>query len=87
MPGARAVGLAVAALIAALPAGAAHAAKPAAACDLGRPVAERILVAPRAATWYSVDALNPDVVRWRHRYWLFFSGNEARTATGGPAWR
>jgi hypothetical protein len=81
MRGVRAAGLAVAALVAALPAAAAQAAQPA-ACDLGQPVAQRILVAPRAGTWYSIDALNPDVVRWRHRYWLFFSGNDVHNPDG-----
>lgn len=51
-------------------------------CKLGRPVAEQVLIAPAAGTWYSVDALNPDIVRWRGRYWLFFSGNDIQNADG-----
>jgi len=72
--------VAAAVLVAARPAHAAET-QPA-ACDLGRPVAQRVLVTPRPDTWYSVDALNPDVVRWRHRYWLFFSGNDVHNADG-----
>jgi hypothetical protein len=37
---------------------------------------------PRPRTFYSVDALNPDVVRWRGRYLLFFSGNRVATDAG-----
>ncbi|MGB2953034.1 MAG: hypothetical protein WBB74_06550 [Gaiellaceae bacterium] len=49
---------------------------------LGKPVAERVLVAPRPKTFYAVDALNPDVIRWRGRYVLLFSGNAANLDAG-----
>lgn len=52
------------------------------ACDFGRPIGERVLLRPRAGTFYSVDALNPDVVRRGGRYFLYFSGNSARTSAG-----
>ncbi len=42
--------LAAAAVMAALPGSAA--AKGSGPCDLGRPVAEQVLIAPEAGTWY-----------------------------------
>ena len=54
-------------------------------CDLGRPILERQLIRPKPGTFYSVDVLNPDIVRWRGRYLLFFSGNSVHHAQG--LWR
>ena len=54
--------------------------------DLGAvAVDERVLIGPRPGTFYSVDALNPDVVRRGSSYYMFFSGNRARTDVG--QWR
>jgi hypothetical protein len=47
-------------------------------------VAQRVLLRPKAKTFYSVDALNPDVVHHGKRYLLFFSGNDR---TGDSNWR
>src|SRR3954447_12084002 len=55
------------------------------ACRIGRVVAERALLQPRPGTFYSVDALNPDVVRKGRTYYMFFSGNNVRTFGGD--WR
>jgi hypothetical protein len=49
------------------------------------PVQERVLLRPDPGTFYSVDVLNPDVIRWHGRYWMFFSGNSVRTDAGD--WR
>jgi hypothetical protein len=54
-------------------------------CPLGHVVAERPLLRPRPATFYAVDALNPDVVRRGPRWWMFFSGNRVHTPQGD--WR
>jgi hypothetical protein len=56
-----------------------------AVCDFGRPVAERVVLRPQEGTFFSVDVLNPDLVRQGSRYLLFFSGNSANTDAG--AWR
>jgi hypothetical protein len=52
---------------------------------LGNAVAERVLLAPQPNTFYSVDVLNPDVIRWRGRFWMFFSGNSEQSERGD--WR
>jgi hypothetical protein len=55
-------------------------------CALGRVIAERTLIKPASSTFYSVDALNPDITRTRDGRWqLFFSGNDQHTAAGN--WR
>jgi hypothetical protein len=54
-------------------------------CRLGKVVAQQTLLSPKAATFYSVDALNPDVVRRGRMYYMFFSGNQVHTAAGD--WR
>jgi hypothetical protein len=55
-------------------------------CSFGKPLSEQVVLGPKAGTFYSVDALNPDVVRHsEHRYLLFFSGNSAHTDAGD--WR
>src|SRR4029077_2501170 len=55
-------------------------------CSLGKPVGGgRLLLAPRPGTFYSVDALNPDVVAFRGHYLMYFSGNDSHTADGN--WR
>jgi hypothetical protein len=54
-------------------------------CDFGRPLQEKVILRPRPTTFYSVDVLNPDVVKSGGRYLLFFSGNRSRTAAGD--WR
>jgi hypothetical protein len=54
-------------------------------CDLGPVRAERTLLEPRVGTFYSVDALNPDVVKRGGTYHLFFSGNSLHTP--GGQWR
>ena len=51
-------------------------------CAFGAPVSERVVLAPAPGTFYSVDVLNPDVVRTRHGYRLYFSGNDRRTDAG-----
>jgi hypothetical protein len=51
-------------------------------CDLGEPITERALLLPRPGTFYSVDALGPDVVRWRGRVLMYFSGNDLHTGHG-----
>lgn len=51
-------------------------------CSLGRAVDERVLIRPRAGSFYSVDALNPDVLRFRGRWLMFFSGNDTHTYAG-----
>jgi hypothetical protein len=55
------------------------------ACRLGKRVADRVLLTPRPGTFYSVDALNPDVVRRGRTYYMFFSGNHIHTVGGN--WR
>jgi hypothetical protein len=57
----------------------------ASACGIGRLIGERVLLRPKAATFYAEDALNPDVVRYRGRYLMFFSGNPVQSANGD--WR
>jgi hypothetical protein len=52
-------------------------------CHLGRPLAERALLLPRPGSFYSIDALSPDIVKWHGRYLLYFSGND----THGPIGR
>jgi hypothetical protein len=55
-------------------------------CSLGTQLGEgRQLLAPRAGTFYSVDALNPDVVVFHGRYLMYFSGNDRHTEAGN--WR
>jgi hypothetical protein len=54
-------------------------------CSIGDVAAETILIRPRPATFYSVDALNPDVVRYRGRWLMYFSGNRLHGAYS--AWR
>jgi hypothetical protein len=49
-----------------------------------KPPPERVLLTPKAGTFYSNDVLNPDVVKRRNLYYLFFSGNQAATDAG--AW-
>jgi hypothetical protein len=43
------------------------------------------LISPRRNTFYSVDALNPDVVAFKGSYLMYFSGNNQPTANGN--WR
>jgi hypothetical protein len=50
-----------------------------------QPLEEPVLLKPRRGTFYSVDALNPDVVQRGNRYYMFFSGNSARSDIG--RWR
>jgi hypothetical protein len=40
------------------------------------------LLAPQPGTFYSVDALNPDVVFFHGLYLMYFSGNDRHTAQG-----
>ena len=54
-------------------------------CNFGAPLTEQVVLRPRTGTFYSVDVLNPDVVRFRGEYLLFFSGNSARIDAG--EWR
>jgi hypothetical protein len=54
-------------------------------CGIGRLVTQRPLLSPRPYTFYSVDALNPDVVRRGRTYYMFFSGNRAHSPAG--IWR
>jgi hypothetical protein len=55
-------------------------------CSLGNQLGEgRQLVAPHPGTFYSVDALNPDIVAFHRRYFMYFSGNDRHTAKG--EWR
>jgi hypothetical protein len=51
-------------------------------CNLGKPISERAVLRPKLKTFYSIDTLNPDVIRWRGRYWMFFSGNSSHTPGG-----
>jgi hypothetical protein len=51
-------------------------------CDFGKPIREQVVLRPRSGTFYSVDVLNPDVVKLGRRYLLLFSGNSARTEAG-----
>jgi hypothetical protein len=48
-------------------------------------VVEKVVLRPRAGTFYSVDVLNPDVIRYRGKFLLFFSGNSSETNAGD--WR
>lgn len=53
---------------------------------MGTPLGEGSqLLAPRPRTFYSVDALNPDVVFFHGNYLMYFSGNDRHTAAG--QWR
>jgi predicted GH43/DUF377 family glycosyl hydrolase len=52
------------------------------ACTIGLPIEERVVLEPRNETFYSVDVLNPDLVRYKGRYLLFFSGNDQHTEGG-----
>src|SRR4051794_24691062 len=79
----RALATLAAALAACLPTSAARA--QVGACRLGRVVAEQALLKPQPRTFYSVDALNPDVVRKGRTYYMFFSGNNVHTFGGD--WR
>ncbi len=55
-------------------------------CSLGTQLGEgHQLLAPRTGTFYSVDALNPNVVGFHKRYFMYFSGNDRHTAEG--EWR
>jgi hypothetical protein len=55
-------------------------------CSLGRQLHEgHQLLAPRLGTFYSVDALNPNVVAFDRHYLMYFSGNDRHTAEG--EWR
>ncbi len=55
-------------------------------CSLGTQLGKgQQLLAPRAGTFYSVDVLNPDVVFFHGRYFMYFSGNDRHTASGN--WR
>jgi hypothetical protein len=73
---------AIAAIATLVAAGRASAAAAPARCDFGRPVSERVLLRPRPGTFYSIDALNPDVVRTPGGYRLYFSGNDQPSAAG-----
>ena len=76
------VALAIALYLATTPVNAASFPRP---CDLGRVLWERPLLTPKAGTFYSVDALNPDVVKRGKTYFMFFSGNDVHTPAGD--WR
>jgi hypothetical protein len=53
------------------------------ACSLGEQLGEgRQLLAPRPNTFYSVDVLNPDIVAFHGRYFMYFSGNDRHTPKG-----
>lgn len=55
-------------------------------CELlDRPSRDRVVLRPKAETFYSVDVLNPDLVRRGNRWLLFFSGNSAQHDAG--EWR
>ncbi len=55
-------------------------------CSLGTQLGEgHQLLAPRPGTFYSVDVLNPDMVVFHGRYFMYFSGNDRHTAQG--EWR
>jgi hypothetical protein len=56
-----------------------------AGCTLGRLRQDRTLLRPRPGSFYSVDALAPDVVRYQRRYLLYFSGNRVASAVH-PRW-
>ena len=72
----------VTAVAAGAPAGAA-AVEP--ACSLGRLVQRVALIAPQPRSFYSVDALNPDVVHLGRRWLMYFSGNSVRSSAA-PRW-
>jgi hypothetical protein len=49
-------------------------------CSLGTQLGEgRQLLAPRPLTFYSVDILNPDMVVFHGRYFMYFSWNDRHT--------
>jgi hypothetical protein len=54
-------------------------------CQVGQLISERTLITPTASTFYSADALGPDIVRVGNRYVLYFSGNSAHHTLGD--WR
>ena len=81
-PVARGSLLVVAFVSATLPASAAAGRDP---CAFGRPVEQSVVLEPRTGTFYAADALNPDVVRFRRRYLLYFSGNRSAADPDLPA--
>lgn len=52
------------------------------ACPTWQALYDRALLRPAGGTFYSVDALNPDIVRYHGRYLMFFSGNDVHTPAG-----
>jgi hypothetical protein len=54
-------------------------------CAFGPPLEQSVVLRPRAGTFYAADALNPDVVRFRGRYLLYFSGNRSAADPDRPA--
>ena len=55
-------------------------------CSLGKQLGEGSqLLAPHHGTFYSVDVLNPDIVAYHGRYFMYFSGNDSHSAKGD--WR
>jgi hypothetical protein len=54
-------------------------------CSLGMPQGSQPLLQPRPRSFYSVDALNPDVVTYHGRYLMYFSGNSLPSAIR-PRW-
>jgi 3D (Asp-Asp-Asp) domain-containing protein len=54
-------------------------------CSLGVLRSNQLLLHPRTGTFYSIDALNPDVVAFGGKYLMYFSGNSVASATQ-PKW-
>jgi hypothetical protein len=54
-------------------------------CSLGVLQQEQPLIRPRPRSFYSVDALNPDVVAYDGEYLMYFSGNSVSSAIR-PRW-
>ena len=54
-------------------------------CSLGMLQRYQTLLRPRPRSFYSVDALNPDVVAYDGEYLMYFSGNSVPSATQ-PKW-
>lgn len=54
-------------------------------CSLGILQQEQPLIWPRPRSFYSVDALNPDVVAYEGKYLMYFSGNSL-PSTIRPRW-
>jgi hypothetical protein len=54
-------------------------------CSLGVLRQQQPLIRPRPRSFYSVDALNPDVVAYDGEYLMYFSGNSVPSATQ-PKW-